>query len=207
MQESNLITLPLFPLNTVVFPQGRLRLRIFESRYINLVKHSLKNSADFGIVPMIPSEDDPEGSSKIYPMGTRVSIVDFDQTQDGLLGITVKGHDVFEIQDNWVEDDGLNMAKVSPHPIPEDKPVDAHFLPVIKLLKQFFPDIQKECGYESTHFDSAYWVFGRLVELVNVPIEVQSHFLTYDDPVLGLHDLMKILILPDVKDAVKNDQE
>lgn len=202
MGNSGQKTLPLFPLNTVVFPQGRLRLRIFESRYINLVKESLKHNSDFGIVPMLPTEDeDAEGSSKIYPLGTRVSIVDFDQTQDGLLGITVKGHDVFEIQENWAEDDGLNMATVRSHPMPDDQPVGEHFLPVIKLLKQFFPDIQKECGYETTHFDSAYWVFGRLVELVNVPIEVQSHFLTYDDPVLGLHDLMKILILPDEKQS------
>lgn len=205
MNESDLITLPLFPLNTVVFPHGRLRLRIFESRYINLVKRSLKNNTDFGIVPMLSSDDD--ALSKIYAMGTRVSIVDFDQMQDGLLGITVKGHDVFEIQNHWVEDDGLNMATVHSHPIPEDKPVDSHFLPVIQRLKHFFPDIQKECGYETTQFDSAYWVFGRLVELVNVPIEVQAHFLTYDDPVLGLHDLMKILILPDGDRANDNPSE
>lgn len=71
---------------------------------------------------------------------------------------------MFEIQNNWAEEDGLNMATVCSHPMFEDEPVDEHFLPVIKLLKQFFPDIQKECGYES------------------------AHFLTYNVPVLGLGD-------------------
>lgn len=92
IKQSDLITLPLFPFNTVVFPYGRLRLHIFESRYIRWVKQSLKHGADFGIVTMLPSENaSGDGLSKIYPLGTRVSMVDFNQTTDGLLGIIVKG--------------------------------------------------------------------------------------------------------------------
>ena len=40
----------LFPLNTVLFPGGSLPLRIFEARYIDLVRHCMRTGSGFGIV-------------------------------------------------------------------------------------------------------------------------------------------------------------
>ena len=41
--------LPLFPLHTVLFPGGRLPLRIFEQRYMDMAKACLKDGSPFGV--------------------------------------------------------------------------------------------------------------------------------------------------------------
>ena len=107
--------IPLFPLRVVLFPGGKLELQIFEQRYIDLVRNSLREGTGFGIC-LLKQGDEVlrEGSQQtIHRTGTYASIIDWDQLESGLLGITVQGKSKFRIEDCWSEPGGLLMAKAS----------------------------------------------------------------------------------------------
>lgn len=103
----------LFPLSSVLVPYGRMPLQIFEQRYLELVKSSMRSGDSFGMVRIergveVGSARLPELAS----MGALASIVDWDQLENGLLGVTVEGGLRFRPLDFWREDSGLIRAEV-----------------------------------------------------------------------------------------------
>lgn len=105
--------IPLFPLSTTLLPYGRLPLQIFEQRYLELVKSSMRNSEPFGIVHIESgAEIGPEGLPVLAPLGTLATIVDWNQLDNGLLGITVEGGQRFKPLQHWRENSGLVRAEV-----------------------------------------------------------------------------------------------
>ena len=104
----------LFPLRIVAFPGSRVDLQIFERRYIDLVTACLKSNTGFGICLLKQGDEVVISKSKqtIHRTGTLVKIADWDQLENGLLGITVEGSTKFKIEDCWQEDSGLLHAKV-----------------------------------------------------------------------------------------------
>ena len=85
-------TIPLFPLSAVLLPHGRMPLRIFERRYLDLVRDSMRSGESFGIVHIEQgAEVGTDALPVLAPVGTVARIVDWDQLEDGLLGITVAG--------------------------------------------------------------------------------------------------------------------
>ena len=84
------LEIPLFPLKTVLFPGGVLPLRIFEPRYLDMVSQCLKSDSRFGVVAIVEGNEAGTGAT-FTEMGTLAQIVDFDQLEDGLLGLTCRG--------------------------------------------------------------------------------------------------------------------
>jgi len=105
-----LTTLPLFPLGQVVFPGVNTKLRIFEQRYLNLVRESVRNQTSFAMTPIIRGLEVGE-VPEFYHWGTLVSIIDWDQQQDGLLAITICGNCRVRIYGSEVKGDGLIVAE------------------------------------------------------------------------------------------------
>ena len=101
----------LFPLSALVLPTVTMPLRIFEQRYLRLVRDCLRESRPFGVVP-IEAGREVGKAPVILPWGTVVSIVDWDQREDGLLGINIRGEQVLRVEESWVEHDGLMQARV-----------------------------------------------------------------------------------------------
>ncbi|RCU45118.1 MULTISPECIES: LON peptidase substrate-binding domain-containing protein [Corallincola] len=104
-------TLPLFPLSAHVLPGGKMQLRIFESRYIRLVKEACQSDVGFGVCML--KKRSANSLVNMLPIGTRVQVVDFEQTADGLLGITVEGVERFRLERVFMEDDGLKRGEVT----------------------------------------------------------------------------------------------
>lgn len=106
-----LTELPLFPLSSVLFPGGTLGLRIFEPRYLDLVKRCGRSGEGFGICLILAGR---EAGVPAVPaaLGTEAAIVDFAMTDDGLLGLTVQGRRRFHVERTRVKDDGLIVADV-----------------------------------------------------------------------------------------------
>lgn len=103
--------IPLFPLRDPLFPQVALRLQIFEQRYLSLVSESLRNRSGFAVVPI--SEGSEVGKPpSIYPLGTLVTIRDWSQLDNGLLGIVVEGDRRIRVISTRIRDDGLMLATV-----------------------------------------------------------------------------------------------
>src|SRR5256885_9760899 len=111
--------LPLFPLDTVLFPGGPLPLRIFEPRYLDMVRRCLKEHSAFGVV-LIVAGAEAGAVSAVADTGTSARLVDFDTLPDGLLGITCVGGRRFRVRRRWQQSDGLNLAEVDY--LPEDPP-------------------------------------------------------------------------------------
>ena len=172
--------LPLFPLASVLFPHGRIALQIFEQRYLNLVRRSLKQDSGFGLVWITEgAEVARPGVShpKLAAMGTYARIVDWDSLPSGLLGITIEGGDLFHLESTSVQDDGLVLGQVEMAP---PRPADAltdefqSLLDVLASLEQH-PHVQR-LGISVDH-SNAWQVASVLVQLLPVPEDIKYQLL------------------------------
>jgi len=121
-----LTKMPLFPIGQVVFPGVNTKLRIFEQRYLSLVRESVRNQTPFAMVPIIRGLE-VGATPEFYPWGTLVMITDWDQQQDGLLAITISGDRRVQVHNSCVEEDGLIVAdaEIFP-PEPQMEPDEEH---------------------------------------------------------------------------------
>ena len=102
----------LFPLHTVLFPGGPLPLRIFETRYTDMVRRCTREQQPFGVV-LIQEGDEAGPVATTATVGCSARIADFYTLQDGLLGISCVGERKFRVERVWREPDGLNVGEVT----------------------------------------------------------------------------------------------
>lgn len=113
--------LPLFPLQTVLFPDALLPLRIFESRYIDMVRECMRAGHGFGVVARFPG--DGQVSAWHARIGTEALITDFTTLDDGLLGLSTRGQRRFSIEASSVREDGLLIGQIQWLPPEPARPV------------------------------------------------------------------------------------
>ena len=104
--------IPLFPLATVLLPGNTLELKIFETRYLDMIASCMRENNPFGVV-LIHNGDETVINAEIYSVGTTAVISDWENRADGLLGITALGVDRFEILSTHTQQDGLTRAEVA----------------------------------------------------------------------------------------------
>jgi Lon protease-like protein len=101
---------PLFPLNTVLFPDGPLPLRIFEPRYLDMISGCMKQDKPFGV--LLIKDGHEAGPATTHSVGTLARVTDWYQGSDGLLGITAIGTERFRLQSVEQQSDGLNVGEI-----------------------------------------------------------------------------------------------
>lgn len=175
--------LPLFPLNTVLFPRGPLPLRIFETRYVDMVKRCMREGSCFGVV-LVQGGSEVGEVPGFAAIGTSARIIDFNLLPDGLLGITCHGERRFRVRRRWREADGLNMGAVEwidPPKAPLVRvPAEYHHLG--DLLRRVLPELgDVYAGLEPRH-DDAEWVGARLVEILPLALGDKQACLELEDP-------------------------
>ena len=106
-----LMNVPLFPLNSIVLPRGRIPLQLFEPRYIDMLTRCLKEDRGF-VVVLLQEGGEAGRTAAFYDIGTYVRIIDFQQLENGLLGITVEGESKVSVVRSWQQEDGLNVGDV-----------------------------------------------------------------------------------------------
>lgn len=104
--------LPLFPLNTVLFPGCVLDLQIFEARYLDMISRCMKQGTGFGVVCIVEGEEVGEAASRFAAIGCEALVRDFQQRTNGLLGIRVEGGRRFRVERAQVLPDQLTVADV-----------------------------------------------------------------------------------------------
>lgn len=104
--------LPLFPLRAVLFPGARLPLRIFERRYVDLIRACLRENRGFGIPP-IRHGNEAGVPATPWPGGTLAMIRDFSQGADGLLHVEVEGVRRFRLHGQEARADGVLVGEAS----------------------------------------------------------------------------------------------
>jgi Lon protease-like protein len=184
--------IPLFPLNLVLFPDGPLPLRIFETRYYDMVRRCMREGRGFGVVLIREGSEVGPSDTDLYDVGTMAEITDFHQLSDGLLGLSCVGRQRFRIIERSRQPDGLNLGEVdwlSPQPA---VPVPARHERLSKLLSTVLPQLGEVYANIDMRLDDAAWVGHRLAEILPIPLADKQYYLELDDPVERLDGLAAI---------------
>jgi Lon protease-like protein len=187
-------SIALFPLNIVLFPGGALPLRIFETRYVDMVRRCMRGSQAFGVA--LIREGNEVGPAETFDVGTLAKIVDFHQLSDGLLGLSCVGEQRFRIRSRGRQADGLNLAEVdwlAPEPAVA---VPARHVRLSELLKSVLPQLGEVYTGIEMRLDDAAWVGHRLAEILPIPLADKQRCLELDDPIQRLD-----VLSPLVKDS------
>lgn len=180
--------IPLFPLNSVLFPAGILPLRIFEPRYMQMVSVCMKEQSGFGVSLILSGKEVGEAATT-YEVGTLVRITDWDQRDDGLLGITVRGEQRFRILTTKVRSSQLIMAEVELLEEAPPTPIPPRHHRAAPLLRDLIERLGGSHAEQPTHYDDAVWVSGRLAELLPIGLPQKQYLLQMDDPLERLERL------------------
>ncbi len=180
MRSATHATLPLFPLNTVLFPGGPLRLRIFEPRYLEMVSRCLREDSGFGVALIVTGRE-AGGPAQTVQIGTLARIVDFEQLDDGLLGITARGERRFRIMHVHQESDGLNVCQVEWREEEERAEVPSPQAVLAELLRRALEQIGPAYGEITPAYEDATWVGMRLAEILPLAAIERQEMLELND--------------------------
>jgi Lon protease-like protein len=185
---------PIFPLNTVLFPGGRLPLRIFEQRYMGMAKTCLRDGAPFGVC-LIREGKEVGSPATPVDVGCLARIAAWDMPQLGLLHITARGEQRFRIVERHVEPDGLARGTLELMPEDRDGPIPESCVGCVKLLERVIA--QQASLFEPPHrLDSASWVSARLAEILPLPLPAKQELLELADARARIERLNALLRPP-----------
>ena len=191
--------IPLFPLNIVLFPGGRFDLQIFERRYIDLVSHCMRTGTGFGICLLKSGEETSKENlhQTVHKTGTYANIVDWDQLDSGLLGITIEGAVKFVAQHFWQEDDDVLHASVEFSDIESTEaeviPSGDQYSALSELLRNLedHPLVaERNLTIDYSDLRQLGW---RLSELIPLGIDVRQELLEMNDPLERLSKIEKLV--------------
>jgi Lon protease-like protein len=181
--------LPLFPLNLVLFPDGPLPLRIFETRYYDMVRRCMREGSGFGVVLIREGPESGTGETQVYEVGTAADITDFHQLADGLLGLSCVGRRRFRIGARSRQSDGLNLGEVSWIEAEPTVPVPSRHARLAALLRTVLPQLGEVYAGIEMRLEDAAWVGHRLAEILPLPLAEKQTYLELDDPLERLDRL------------------
>lgn len=190
--------LPLFPLQTVLFPGAPLPLRIFEARYLEMVRECGRTGTGFGVILLEPAED---GRPAVHAsIGTEAMIEDFSTLDDGLLGIQARGARRFRIRETTVRDNGLLIGKVewlAPEPA---RSVGPQYAALDSLYREIVVQVGHD-GLPEVDGDNASQLGMALASILPLrPMQAQE-LLAVTDPIERLRALCWLLAPESDEDA------
>ena len=183
---------PVFALNTVLYPGGPLPLRIFEPRYVDMVSDRLRRDAPF-IVALIRDGSEVGGGAVTRSVGTLARIVDWNRSDDGLLGITALGGRRVRVLTTETRPDGLCVATARMLDEEPASTVPGDHRRLVALLRGLLDQLESTYRHVTPRYDDASWVGYRLSELLPMPLARKQHFLEMEDPLARLRDLTEIV--------------
>ena len=185
------MTIPLFPLSAVLFPDGPLPLRIFEARYLDMISRCLREESSFGVLQICSGTDVSEVETA--SVGTLARIVDWYQGSDGILGITARGTCKFQLHNISRQADGLYVGEVATLAEEPRLKLPEEFRPMAALLETVIDDLGRLYDAIDKHYDDAAWVGYRLAEILPMPSAEKQSCLELVDPVERLRVLRPML--------------
>jgi Lon protease-like protein len=198
-------SLPLFPLHTVLFPEGLLPLKVFEQRYVEMTKACLRDERPFGVCLIVEGDEVARGDGsvpEIATVGTLARITNVDMPQMGILHVSTQGGARFEVRSRRVDAHGLLVADVS---MIDDEPRHAlaeAYAPLARLLELIATRLGAGNFPGVTRYDDASWVGHRLAELLPLPLSIKQRMLEVSDANVRLAALAQFLERQGVLQAV-----
>jgi Lon protease-like protein len=193
LSAAALLEIPIFPLHTVLFPDGLLPLRVFETRYMDMARERLKQDLPFGVCLI---REGREVGSPAVPeeVGCLARIIDWDMQQLGVLQLRARGGQRFRIVRSNVNEQGLMRAAVELIPADGDMEIPGKFSACVQLLQMVVADRDAGVFSEPHRFNSATWVGNRLTEILPVPLLAKQKLLELTDSHTRLEILHKFLV-------------
>ena len=195
----------LFPLNAVLFPGGVLPLRVFEARYMDMVRDCMQTESPFGVC-LISQGGDTGRAAATENVGCLAHIGAWDMQQLGLLNLRCIGGDRFRVTERTVEVNGLIRAQVTLLDADVDQELSAEHRPCAQLLQRVIDDVKAEARraadsdetvklpFEPPYrLDSSVWVGNRLCEVLPVPLKAKQKLMELDDAYTRLQIITQYL--------------
>ena len=202
-QPLTLSSLPLFPLGSVLFPGGLLALRVFEVRYLDMVRKCHQAGAPFGVIALTQGREVRQAGApeeQFNDVGTLAVIEQIDTPQPGLITLLCRGSQRFRITQRSHLPHGLWIADVG-HidpdlmvPIPQDlRKASTALAQVLHTLKQRDPETPTAIVPTAAQLDDCGWVANRWCELLPVPLELKQRLMELDNPLVRLELVADVL--------------
>ncbi len=182
---------PLFPLRTVLYPGGPLPLRIFESRYLDMISQCLKTDSLFGVLLIRCGSE--TGLASTYDVGTLARITAWDQRNDGLLGITAVGEQRFRLLSSSRQADGLNIGEIELLSEEVGPALPDEYKPLAQILSGVLDDLGRLYESLDRNYDDADWVGYRFAEILPITPEQKQSCLEVEDSVTRLEMMREVL--------------
>ena len=183
--------IPIFALGTVLFPGGELSLRVFETRYVDMVRECMRAGEAFGVA-CIREGSEVGQAPRVHDVATTARISDFDLLDDGLLGITADGERRFRILETQVEPNQLIRATRVEWLEPDfAADVPGQFAHLTTVVEKIYETLQRDVPPGAT--TDAGWVANRIAEVLPVPQGRKQQLMELDDPITRLSEVDEIV--------------
>ena len=191
-------TLPLLPLQAVLFPGGVLSLKVFEARYLDLVSSALRDRTPFGIVAV--RQDTETGrtaeAGQFEPVGVLAELLDVDAEQAGILQVRARGLHRFDILSQVQREDGVWEAETRARDGDAVVMPAADQLDTVRSLATAIGTLKQQGAepfLKPFHFDDAGWVANRWCELLPISVAAKQRLMALDDPTTRLQLVVEFL--------------
>ena len=202
MSSETLTRVALFPLSVVLFPQGVLPLRVFEARYMDMVRDCMRDETSFGVCLVSDGKGaSANGAPATADVGCLARITAWDMQQLGLLQIRTVGGDRFRLLASESQPNGLMMGEIDLIEADEDQRVPDEHRPCVELLTRIIEDMSAQLAEkrrtgeategspvlaqlpfeEPFQMDSSAWVSNRLCEVLPVPLKAKQKLMELTD--------------------------
>jgi hypothetical protein len=194
--------IPLFPLSNALFPGGVLHLRIFEVRYLDMIKRCIADDSPFGVVVLYAGSEvrTPEGVETLAPVGTLARVAQWDAPMPALLQITCEGTRRFRLASTRQGRYGLWLGEAETMPDDPAVAVPPDLAPAADALERLIADMRRQgvpAGQmplaEPFRLGECGWVADRWCELLPLPPVEKARLLALEDPIARLREVQDVL--------------
>ena len=187
---NNYNDIPVFPLKSIILPGGQFPLRIFERRYLDMIRDSLKTNSGFVIAL---TKKDADYISSVHDYACYVEIVDWSQLDGGLLGITVEGKSLVTLSNykldetNLLRGDAQQIKSSIDHLIPQKYQI------LSKFYRKIYPEIKAYIFHNKSKYNDANWIGFRLIECLPIEISDKADLIATNEPLDRLEKILHIV--------------
>jgi uncharacterized protein len=183
--------LPLFPLQTVLFPDGLLSLKVFEARYLDLMGRCLRDQSPFGVVALRHGEEVRHGDQPIdlEKRGVVAVVMDVDSLQTGILQVRCRGTRRFVLRSAEQQADGLWVGEIALVDDDDAVPPGDAMAGTVRGLVNAIATLRLQSAapfLEPFRFDDAGWVANRWCEILPIPLRAKQKLMELEDPLVRL---------------------
>jgi Lon protease-like protein len=183
--------LPLFPLQTVLFPDGLLELKIFEARYLDLMSRCMREQRPFGVVALKTGNEHRASNDTVamHAVGTLAELIEVDSAEANILLVRCRGAQRFVLGATRQRSDGLwlgDATGVAADPVVAPGSTHGN---VVKSLSDAIAALAAQGAspfLAPLRFDDAGWVANRWCEILPLPLEAKQRLMSLADPTARL---------------------